>query len=282
MWNEYQHGLMTSSPYIELVKKTLIDHLKINSYEYYLLEIVNLNWKTASLFPLHKLLKKKNFGICKIKYVSENDQVNGYDWPSNALTMIGLNHLNNIEFCVRNIINDKIEDDFIETEVWRGGATILMRAFLKDFNINDRNVWLADSFEGLPKPNTKLYPEDRQSNLHKHKILTATKEKVEKNFKSFDLPDDKVILLKGWFKNTLPTLEVEKFSLLRLDGNLYESTHLAQKYLYPKVFSRGYVIVDDYNAFSYCKAAVDTFRKENKIEEPLIKIDKEAIYWCKK
>lgn len=273
---------MTSSPYIELLKKTLIDHLKINSYEYHPLEIVNPNWKTAFLFPLHKLLKKRNFGIFKIKYVSENDRINGYDWPANALTMIGLNRLNNIEFCVRNIINNKIDGDFIETGVWRGGATILMRALLAEMNVNERKVWLADSFKGLPEPNTQLYPDDKESNLHTRRILTVSKEEVEKNFKSFDLLDDKVVFLEGWFKNTLPTINVQKLSLLRLDGDLYESTYIALKYLYPKLTSGGYVIIDDYNAFPYCKAAVDTYRLENKIEDKLIKIDNEAIYWCKK
>ena len=273
---------MNSSLYIELLKKTLIDHLSIDDYEYHQLEIVDPNWKTAFLFPLHKLLKKRNFGICKIKYIRKTDRINGYDWPANALTMIGLKRLNNIEFCVRNIIENKIEGDFIETGVWRGGATILMKALLTELNITARKVWLADSFKGLPKPNTVDYPDDKECNLHTHRILRVSKDEVEKNFKSFDLLDDKIVFLEGWFKDTLPNINLEKLSLLRLDGDLYESTHLALRYLYPKLSSGGYVIIDDYNAFHYCKAAVDAYRHENNIKEEIVKIDEDAVFWCKK
>ncbi len=272
---------MTSSPYIDLLKKTLIDYANIDSLEYLPLDIVNSNWKTAFLFPIHKVLKKVNFGIHKTKYVSENERLNGYDWPANALTMIGMNRLNNIEFCVENILKDKIEGDLIETGVWRGGATILMRALLKEHTITDRKVWAADSFEGLPKPNSESYPEDKGNPLHSFKILTASLDEVKNNFKKYNLLDDQVVFLKGWFKDTLPTIKTEKLALLRLDGDLYESTSLALKHLYPKLSKGGYIIIDDYNAFPYCKKAVDEYRLKNDIQEGIIEIDKEAVYWRK-
>lgn len=273
---------MTQSNYIELLKKTLIDYSNINSLEYHPLEIVNPNWKTAVLYPLHHLLKKRNFGICKIKYVDKEERLNGYDWPANALTMIGLHRLNNIEFCIRHILADHIKGDFIETGVWRGGAALLMRALLKEFVVTDRNIWLADSFEGLPKPNSKLYPEDTGNILYAQKVLVASLEEVKKNFRAYDLLDDQVIFLKGWFKDTLPSISLKNISLLRLDGDLYESTHLALKYLYPKLSAGGFIIIDDYHAFPYCKSAVDSYRAEHSIEEPIMKIDKEAVYWRKK
>ena len=117
---------MTDSPYIDLLKKTLIDYSNINRYEYHPLEIVKPNWKTFILYPIHKLLKRRNFAITKTKYVTKQDRLNGYDWPANAFTMIGLNRLNNIEDCIQTILKDNIAGDFIETGVWRGGATILM------------------------------------------------------------------------------------------------------------------------------------------------------------
>ncbi|MBI9035415.1 MAG: class I SAM-dependent methyltransferase [Bacteroidales bacterium] len=274
--------MLDSSAYIELLKKTLIDHVRIGSYEYHPLDIVDPNWKTFILFWIHKLLKRRNFGICKIKYVNPTDRFYGYDWPANAMTMIGMNRLNNLETCVRKVIFDEIEGDFIETGVWRGGATILMRALLKELNVEDRKIWLADSFEGLPVPNTKEYPDDYRSDLYKRKILKASIEEVKNNFEHFDLLDEQVVLVKGWFKDSLPKIEIEKIAVLRLDGDLFESTHLALKYLYPKLTSGGYIIVDDYNAFPYCKKAVDSFREENKVEEQIFKIDNEAIYWRKR
>lgn len=269
------------SDYLELLKKTLIDYSKINKYEYHPLEIVNPNWKTFLLFPIHRLIKKRNFAITKIKFVNKFDRLNGYDWPANALTMIGLNRLNNIEECIRIIIRDKVKGDFIETGVWRGGATILMRAILKELQIEDRIVWLADSFDGVPKPNSEDYPADQGNNLHNLRILSCSLEEVKNNFKCYGLLDKQVKFLPGWFKDTLPSAPIKKISLLRLDGDLYESTFIALEHLYPLLSLGGFIIIDDYNAFPFCKNAVDDYRRMFNIQETIIEIDNEAIYWRK-
>ncbi len=54
-----------------------------------------------------------------------------------------------------------VPGDLIETGVWRGGATILMRVVLKAFGDTERTVWVADSFKGLPKPDAKRWPQDK-------------------------------------------------------------------------------------------------------------------------
>jgi O-methyltransferase len=275
MWQLFQ------SLYLELLKKTLIDYSKINSYEYHPLTIVNANWKTAFLFPIDKLLRKRNFAISKLKYVSREERLNGYDWPANADTMIGLNRLNNIEHCIRSIIIDNIQGDFIETGVWRGGATILMRAILKEFEIKNRLVWVADSFQGLPKPDIINYKADRGNKLHTIKILTATLDEVKTNFKKYDLLDDQVVFLEGWFKDTLPKAPIDKLAIIRLDGDMYESTIQSLTNLYPKLSLGGYIIIDDYNAFPNCKQAVEDYRNKYNITNSIHLIDREAIYWRK-
>ncbi len=216
-----------------------------------------------------------------MKYVDKQERLNGYDWPSNAFTMIGLNRLNNIEDCIRTILKDNIQGDFIETGVWRGGATIFMRALLKELGIKDKTVWLADSFKGLPKPNSKSYPADEGIDLYNRPILTCSLEEVQNNFRIFGLLDKQVQFLSGWFKDTLPIAPVKNLSLLRLDGDLYESTLIALEHLYPKLSVGGFVIIDDYNAFPFCKAAVDDYRMKINCEELMIEIDNEAIYWRK-
>lgn len=270
-----------TSAYIELLKKTLIDHFNIDSYEYYPLAIEDPNWKTALLFQLDKLLRTRNFSISKRRYVIKENRINGYDWPANAMTMIGLNRLNNIERCIHSIIKDNIEGDLIEAGVWRGGATILMRAVLKELNISDRKVWAADSFEGLPKPDTTNYKADHGNKLYKLKILSVSLEEVKRNFEKYELLDEQVVFLKGWFKDSLPKAPIEKLALVRLDADMYGSTFQALENLYPKLSLGGYIIIDDYNAFQNCKQAVEDYRKMNKIADEMITIDKEAIYWRK-
>lgn len=270
-----------SSDYIQLLKKTLIDFNKINKYEYTPLHLVPPSWKIRLLSVLDSLLRTRNFALCKRKYIEAEKRLNGYDWPIYADTMIGLKRLDNIEYCMRSILKEGIAGDFMETGVWRGGATILMRAILKEEAIEDRKVWLADSFEGLPKPNAKEYSWDRGNKLHELNLLNVSLDEVKENFKKYDLLDNQVCFLKGWFKDTLPTAPVKKLALLRLDGDLYESTILALEHLYPKLSKGGYLIVDDYNAFEYCQRAVDDYRAHHAITAPIVEIDGEAIYWQK-
>ena len=93
--------------------------------------------------------------------------------------------------------------------------------------------------------------------------------------------DDQVKFIKGWFDETLPKAPIEKLSLLRLDGDLYESTIIALESLYPKLAIGGFIIIDDFNAFQFCKKAVLDYRLANDINETMIEIDKEAIFWRK-
>src|SRR6478672_4155816 len=72
-----------------------------------------------------------------------------YGWPKDAHTMLSLKRLDNIQYCVERVLHDGVPGDLIETGVWRGGATIFMRAILKVHRVFDRTVWVADSFDGL-------------------------------------------------------------------------------------------------------------------------------------
>lgn len=265
--------------YIELLKRSLIDYGNIDCEETYHLKSLPSTWKTKILTPLDKLLRLRNFGIFKLKIIDKNKRLNGYDWPSKAKTMVGLNRLNNVEYCVNSILKNNILGDFVETGVWRGGVIILISAILEEKEINDRFIWAFDSFEGLPKPNSKEYPIDKGNKLYKINLLSASLDEVQNNYKEYNISTERVIFKKGWFKDTLPNNDINKISLLRLDGDLYESTILSLTHLYPKVVKDGYIIIDDYNAFHFCKKAVDDYRRIMKITDPIIKIDKEAIYW---
>jgi hypothetical protein len=205
---------------------------------------------------------------------------NGHDWPKTAHTMIGLKRLDNIHFCLKEILNNQIPGDCIETGVWRGGATILMKAILKAYGDTTRKVWVADSFEGLPPPNVLKYPADKDLNLYLYKELAVPLEEVKENFKKYDLLDDKVIFLKGFFKDTLPTAPIEQLALLRLDGDLFESTMDALTHLYPKLSVGGFVIIDDY-CIDACVKAVHSYRTLHGITDPITPIDQIGVYWKK-
>jgi hypothetical protein len=89
-----------------------------------------------------------------IRPLNINQRIVGEDWPLIGISMIGQKRLMNIEWALRLIIGNGISGDFIECGVWRGGGSIFARAVFKALNMNDRHVWLADSFQGLPKART--------------------------------------------------------------------------------------------------------------------------------
>jgi hypothetical protein len=202
----------------------------------------------------------------------------GEDWPLWAVTMIGLTRLRHLGKLVRHVVENKVPGDFIETGVWRGGSCIYVRAMLAVLGVNDRRVWVADSFMGLPKPDPVAYPADDKDNLHTVKFLSVSLDEVRANFAKFNMLDDRVEFLKGWFKDTLPTAPIAKLAILRLDGDMYESTMNALDALYAKVSPGGFVIVDDY-ALPNCKKAIHDFRAQHKIEEQIEPIDRYSAFW---
>jgi hypothetical protein len=207
-------------------------------------------------------------------------RLEGRDWPVEGFTMVGLKRLNNLQACIENVIDDDVPGDLIEAGVWRGGATIFMRTLLKLRGATGRLVFVADSFEGLPPPDAENYPKDSRASLHAVDFLAVPLEAVQDNFRRFGVLDDGVRFVKGWFRDTLPTLADRTWSVIRLDGDLYESTTNALENLYPNLSPGGYVIIDDYAAET-CRSAVDDYRAANGIAEEIRSIDWTGIYWRK-
>jgi O-methyltransferase len=210
----------------------------------------------------------------------ENVRLIGMDWPSRAVTMVGLKRLRNLRQCAADVLKDDVPGDFIETGVWRGGASIYLRAVLAAYGVTDRRVWVADSFAGLPPPNPVDYPADKGDELYKVPVLSVSLDEVKKNFTKYNMLDSQVQFLPGWFKDTLVDAPIEKLAILRLDGDLYESTIQALTALYHKVSTGGFVIIDDFG-LSACRQAVQDFRVERQIPDELNPIDGMAVFWRK-
>ncbi len=168
--------------------------------------------------------------------------------------------------------------DLVEAGVWRGGAGIFMRAVLKAHGSEDRRVWLADSFQGLPPPKPDQYPADAGDLHHTVPELAVSLEEVKANFARYDLLDDRVRFLPGWFRDTLPQAPIDRLALIRTDADMHESTINALEALYPKLSPGGFVIVDDYGGIPGCRRAVDDFRTAAGIADELRWIWT-GVYW---
>jgi hypothetical protein len=207
---------------------------------------------------------------------------------SAAISMLPLARLDNLQFCITDVVSRGVPGDLVETGVWRGGATIFMRAMLKVLNVADRTVWAADSFEGLPEPDADKYPIEHKAfksaaMTKYYNRLAVGLDEVKRNFEAYRMLDDQVRFLKGWFKDTLPAAPIGAIAVLRLDGDYYESTRDALTTLYDKVSAGGYIVIDDYGErmWTYCQKAVDEFRVERGISDVLVRVDAPCVYWRK-
>jgi hypothetical protein len=183
-----------------------------------------------------------------------------------------------VQYCVETVLREQIPGDFIETGVMRGGTVILMRAILKAYDAIDRVVWAADSFEGLPAPDVEKYPADAGAEWHLRPPTYRGVDFVSRNFERYGLLDDRVRFIVGWFRDTLGNAPVERLAILRLDGDLYESTMDALVPLYPKLSPGGFLIVDDYN-LPMCRKAIHDYRDQHGIANKIIPIDDAGVYW---
>ena len=195
-----------------------------------------------------------------------------------AYTMIGRKRLDHLAECVATVLDEGIPGDLIECGVWRGGAAILMRGMLLQRGIFDRQVWVADSFAGLPPPNPET-DEGLDLSAGRNPELAVSLEQVQSNFAGFGLLDHQVRFLQGWFADTLRPAPIKQLAILRADGDLYSSTMDILEGLYDRVAPGGFVIIDDYGAVAQCARAVHEFRDRRGVTDPLHTIDGIGAFW---
>jgi len=139
-----------------------------------------------------------------------------------------------------------------------------------------RNVYVADSFQGLPPPKLE---QDEDLNFHLDPTLSVSLDVVKSHFDRFGLLDDRVKFMPGWFEDTLNAPEPSQLAILRADGDLYKSTMDILDNLYHRVAPGGFVIIDDFGAIPACRQAVEDFRVAHQINNPIETIDWTGAYW---
>jgi O-methyltransferase len=191
------------------------------------------------------------------------------------MTLLSKGQLDLIDDAIRDLEARSVAGDYIEAGIWRGGAIILMRALLDAYAIADRQVFAADSFQGIPK-NTKFRHdpvdlwEDRWA---------ASLDEVKANIARFDLLDNRICFVEGYFEDSLARLTSEQFALIRLDSDSYDSVMTSLEHLYPRLSTGGIIIIDDWH-LPGCRMAVDAYRASHAIAEPMLSKAGNG-YWIK-
>lgn len=191
------------------------------------------------------------------------------------LTLLNRRQLDLIEQSMLTLEAQHVPGDYIEAGVWRGGVIILMNALLRAYGIDSRRILAADSFEGIPRNvRFKHDPVDTWSDR-----WIAALDEVKQNIARFDLLDDRIAFVAGYFADSLRHLSGERFALIRLDSDSYESIETSLTQLYPLLSHGGIVIIDDWH-LAPCKMAVGAYRSTHGITDAIVTTGGNA-WWVK-
>jgi hypothetical protein len=195
-----------------------------------------------------------------------------------AFTMIGRKRLDHLAECVATVLDEGIPGDLIDCGVWRGGTAILMRGMLMQRGLQNRQVWVADSFSGRPSQDP-LTRAGLAVSAERNLESAVSLDQVKANFTAFGLLDSQVCFLEGRFADTLPSAPIKQLAILHAHGHLYSSTTDILEGLYDRVAPGGFVIIDDYGAVEPCADAVHDFRQKRGVTATLQTIDGCGAFW---
>ena len=246
------------------------------------------------IYKISRSIAKK-FGY---KLVQKNNENLNFQFPeysddelrlieiSKKNTMTSYQKLNFLLRSIEHVYNNKIDGDFVECGVWKGGNIILFKNMINKLNMQNKKIYAFDTFEGMTKPSDidvdlrfkqekaedvmERSPKDYNiHNIHSYYPI----EKVKKNIIESCNDLENIKFIKG---DVLKTLLIsdnipEKISILRLDTDWYESTKIELEILFPKLVNNGILIIDDYGDYKGCKKAVDEYFRDKKFN--IFKID---------
>lgn len=274
----------TTALYLELLKKSVLNEIYLDDELrlLYLRRCVD-GEERFDQTVLHDIRGARKDDYLKLAIARHWGQFVDHDirHAGFAHSMMGRVRLDNLHHLMDQIRTEGLQGDFIECGVWRGGGCIFMAGYLLAHGMADRKVFVADSFQGLPR---STHANDLDVDLSKEKApeLAVSLDTVRGNFTIYGLDRPNVVFLKGWFKDTLLGVPTDRIALLRMDGDLYESTMDTLLALYDRVVSGGGVIVDDYNAVPACRQAVADFFRMRGLPQPEMQEIDWAGVWFRK
>jgi hypothetical protein len=199
-------------------------------------------------------------------------------------TMTTVERLYSLWTSVRYLVDAGIEGDLVEAGVWRGGSMMLVAQEILRSGSHQRDLWLYDTFTGLPQPNAELDVDVlgnraidgwQMHNLEGDTSVWAfaNEAEVRSNMASTGYPVDHLHFVVGKVEETVPAQAPERIALLRIDTDWHASyTHLLNS-LYDRIVPGGVLLLDDYGHFLGARRAVDEFRQRRAIHLPLLRVD---------
>ncbi len=192
-----------------------------------------------------------------------------------SYSLVGAAGLEATYDAVYAVEQNQVPGSIVECGVAQGGSAAVMALVAAHFG-NHRNIWLFDSYEGLPEPTNEDFI-DGATGLHVRELPLGSclglQEQVEALlFDKLKLDRQRITLIKGWFEDTTPSYvdHVSDIVVLRIDADWYESVKCCLDNLYDYVVQGGYVIIDDYGTCFGARKAMDEFLSNRDLQVELI------------
>jgi O-methyltransferase len=171
---------------------------------------------------------------------------------------------------VRYVLDNKLGGSFVECGVWRGGSMMGVALTLKRAGVTDRELFLYDTFSGMPTPTSKDRRYDGQTAAellssaatHSGILACASLEDVRANLASTGYPMERIHFIQGRVEETIPHTAPADICMLRLDTDWYESTRHELTHLYPRLARNGVLIIDDYGHWRGSREATDEYFRD--------------------
>ena len=198
-------------------------------------------------------------------------------------SMTSPERVNALVEAVQYVVNSRVEGSLVECGVWKGGSSMAMIFALQSLDCVDREIWLYDTFEGMPAPSeldlsvngenasdifSGLRLSDDSSDWCRAPLSEVTTNVLQTGY-----PSDLLYFVKGKVEDTIPKHLPQKISLLRLDTDWYESTHHELMHLFPRLQPGGVLLIDDYGHWKGARRAVDQYLQDNAVKMLLNRVD---------
>jgi O-methyltransferase len=196
-----------------------------------------------------------------------------------------------LESAVRHVAQN-YSGDFVECGVAKGGSMMAIAYTLLEMGINDRDLFLYDTFEGMPEPDKvdrgrfgepahRSWRKRRDAEGHSTWINHGIEE-VRRNLSLTGYPQSRMHFIRGKVEDTLPGAAPPRaIALLRLDTDWHASTRAELDHLYPKLVRGGVLIVDDYFRWQGARKATDEYIAEHEIRIFLARVDDSSVIGVK-
>ena len=289
--------IIIASSYWKEISKILLENSYIRLFFY-----PSINFEKKEEYPpclnLNDRIVEEN-GLLRGGYNNE-ETLREIALSVEKYTMVTYDGLLSLADITRHICKYEIHGDFVELGCHKGGSVGVMAKSILEFSPKKNNQVLQeihafDSFEGLPEPDKNkdnaiqalecwdISDEKLNGNLKPVGELVASEDFIkELIFEKIKYPRNKLEIHKGWFQDSVPQVyhKIDKIALLRLDGDLYESTYIGLKYFFPKLVHNGFLILDDW-CLEGARNAVQDYFDENNIKLHKNRVDGTVCYWIK-